>query len=260
MKRTLLILFTLVTSFTGYAQGSGYMGKTFVVSGHFNLSPALINPNSSHKSGLASLNTTKTLEADWAFSRNRSTGLFVQFYNTSVDATDKTLSYNVRQSYDSYYFDTEEIELIGYYGINGINFGANIRFYIGDWIAPLGRYIQLDLFLMTWTVYGVSKFEHPVYSDISSTYIFPEIATEPRYYNTGGAFTVGKQRILFDRITIKYGIRNSLILFYISPINMRDSFGSLDYTEDDFVLRTSKNRLATRWLLDVQFGIGILLF
>lgn len=175
-------MFVLLTSAMAIAQ-PGYRGKKISISYNILVSPALSSHNYNSNIGLTAFNSQNIFSVDYVVSRKKSIGLIYSYSRTA-------LQYFPEELGDESFDDVAPIKIF----TNGL--GLRLRFYKGKpgSIAPLGKYNEIEFHLLKSRVH--------------------EIVNEKDMFNTTKflfIYGIGKQRVVFDRVLLEYGLRFGLV-------------------------------------------------
>lgn len=266
MRYRLIILFLFSTAFIN-AQIAGYMGKRAVIgySNYCMLGLIGPGPNNSGPMDEASftINNVHCLNFEYAYKQRRMICLSGQYLRTGIaydrGAHEKTI-------YGSTYRDYPYSDGVKYGGkftkpalLTSVNIGLGVKFFKTGFIAPVGRYRKLEfLFLFEKVKYDYQHFKKAVDSDPINDTPYTLGAGEYNYKNVAFAYTIGKQRILYDKIVLDYGLR-----FAWSPaLNIISLTGGFDDspTVEVYYRRQANLRIAREQMVNFHIGIGFLAF
>ncbi len=260
MKKSLFYLLVLL-QFNIAAQdlSPGYMGKHAIVSYSNYFFPAFIGPSKdkTYISGYkTTLNSAHCLNLEYILGKNKSIQFSVQRINTGID-----YSYGI----DIYQYDSK-VTAGKPANLKSYNFGLGLKFYGFGKFAPVGVYSKIELLYMHYIVtYNKNAYHYTEAIFYPTTTYIEHIGLgkgEYQYNTVAAAYTLGKQRILFDKLVLDYGIR-----FGVTPDLFRTFFSSLtDETEiddtkiDQVFWRESEFRLLRQQTFNFHLGIGFLAF
>jgi hypothetical protein len=142
--------------------------------------------------------------------------------------------------------------------LRSVNIALGLKTFGSGFIAPVGKYNKFEVVLMFETVtYNKDKFEH-LDPNNSGVFVKENLGKgEYLYKNVSFAYTIGKQRILADKIVIDYGLR----IAYTPAVNIITLAG-FDTVNDieDYYRRESRMRMFRQQLINFHLGIGFLAF
>lgn len=256
----LLIIFLITT--VAYSQTPGYMGKRFALSYGFYFSPAIVGANAQGKtmlgrdnskseSGSFAFNTLHQLGIEYVLKNRVSVGFATTYYRTMYD--------------NSYKLDYNNIPT-GNYDITGMNYALYFKFYRKTALAPYGKYFMIGATLNT-----TKSTYNPAYmkTQIQSPYPFENDFgyTTQKYKMPDLVIGWGKNRILYNRVIIDYGI-NLQLLGTINALYGPESF-DVDFinvgftngiTTSSYIQKTSRLRSREVNKFNVFLKVGVLLF
>jgi|ERR1043165_2584408 hypothetical protein len=235
MKQRLFIFFTLLF-FSCDAQVPGYMGRRLITS-YSNYFMFGADGPTARKSG-SGFNFTHVLGAEYLVKGNKAIGFAAQFVHTGVEY--KYIKYNFK----------ERDPLI----LNNWAFALSLKRYGKNRIAPLGAYIKFEALFSRYTAkYDKDGFKIQDHSNWwQTTYYSVDAGTgEIKFNGIGGAFSIGRQRILFHRLVLDYGARGSIMFPLLHKFNT-DIERSI-YSQSGY-------RFLGHQFINLKVGIGFLAF
>lgn len=238
--KPLILLITLFVSNIALGQISGYQGKRFLFSADGLLSPCLSNPNANGNKGVLYMNFRKSFSLEYVI--NRKTALTFSYinFNSKIEPGEHQVYYNG---------DNYNIE--GLLGLRTSTLALGVKLFTKDWIAPLGSFVKFDFEYMISSLDSFSELTATSY--FNNDPVLEDFDHEKKYYHTGIYMTIGEQRIVFDRIVLKFGIRAGVV--FMAPRSIDQPIDS-----DKYLNYLTKRRLFTSSLLNFQLGVGILLY
>ena len=256
------LLIALLIGSAVQAQTPGYMGKRFALSYGFYFSPAIVGAtangqtmvgrdNSKSESGSFAFNTLHQLGIEYVLKNRVSVGFATTYYKTMYD-----------NSYSLGYGNAPT----GNYDITGINYALYFKFYRKAALAPYGRYFMIGATLNTTkSTYDPAYMKPKMQSSIPFENDFGY--TTQKYKMPDLVIGWGKNRILFDRVIIDYGI-NLQLLGTINALYGPESFdvdfinvGFMDgVTVSSYIHKTSRLRSREVNKFNVFLKVGVLLF
>lgn len=275
MKKTFLFVFVLSTSLT-IAQIPGYMGKRLSLGYSTYVSPRTsvldelsdINIGSGGIASNRAFNMTHCLGADYIISPRISLCLAAQFsktdlfkYGTIFDVTESMGG--SRDYYKIVYRPEDEKDM----ALRGMNISFGFKFFKSRYLNPYGRYRKIELILAQSAVVMDKDGFYYDYSNQWPYYTNKKYELEDRSYNYKSfvvAFTFGKQRILFNKLILDYGVRAGINYNYVfkhaSIIGMLSEGFSDDYTIAGKLKEAANFRLFGAQLFNAHIGLGFLAF
>jgi hypothetical protein len=267
MKRTLLygIILTAVCFTTQAQLGPGYMGKRCAVGYGINFSPAVFGPNGQEASmlqighsegGEMAFNSMHEGFIEYAFKSRTCIGFSGKYFKTTY-ANQAALEYTGNYSGSP----------AGMYTIKGIEYNLYFKFYPKRYVAPWGRYVILGAVFNRFVCFydpsrmNVQSYD---YNTGKTTTISPFGATEQDYVRGDLKFGWGRSRILFNRITLDYGVNFGIFALAGNVITTvlfdgEDGFSS-GLRTSDYIERTSKRRVRQVSSMNVFIKLGVLVF
>lgn len=129
MRYVLIILSSILLSFSAFSQAPGYLGKRFVLGLGTGIK---ISPRDYLEDENFDNITSPEFSIKYVISKSKSLGLRFHYFNSYVN---DIISYRISDEY---------IET-GEYDTRTFGIGIDYRFYKSDFIAPIGSYWQLSL-------------------------------------------------------------------------------------------------------------------
>lgn len=208
MKRYLFLVL-LALSVVLKSQVPGYMGKRFIVSVGsslaLNFKPLYLldNPNSTYLGPVF----TKALNLEYVLSDRRVLCFSFRHLTRKIE--------NEYYSPGSYYHTTN-----GFEKFTLLNYSIGVKRFSKRAIAPLGYYLKWECYYIS----GWMDYKSYLYPESTSySYTWTEYdGGRIKFFGTGGAYSVGKQRIFKDKFVLDYGIRGTvmLVLFDSKSLNV----------------------------------------
>ena len=254
----------LLFSVLAYAQVPGYMGKRMVVGYSNYMSPSLLYPTAnSTESYELGINTTHCINVEYSIKKRTNFCFGVQFFKTGLQREtgfeynqyDPIYGYSYYGTANYYARDKKPMEL----KTTNISFG--FKFFNHGSIAPVGKYQKLEFLLL----FDKVKYDRTAFymgSPIPENKIIGTIGRgEYDFKSFAIALTLGKQRVLFDAITldtgVRFGISPNAVLNFISD----DMFSNYSNSTFENQLKINMNsRILTSQLVNFHIGIGFLAF
>lgn len=236
MKKTILYLL-LLAPVAALAQAPGYMGKKLTVIYNNYFSPALQYPNYQGNQGILYFNSRHSLGVDYVRGRKRTIGLAVQFLRTrkelegAGETTINDYQYFYKVSASGATTETSKVPAQAFVEpgqgditISNRNISLYWKFFGRKYIAPWGNYHRIDLIFMSYKVkenfiesasYTIKDQYYYEASGITvqtpRTVSVPPPMDEKTYNSFMLGYSIGKQRILYDKVIIDYGAQLGLM-------------------------------------------------
>ncbi len=265
MKGKLLIFF-FVLNYTCMSQVSGYMGKRFIIgySNYFMVASQGLTANASSTDNFSGVNTTHCLNLEYVIKNKTNFCVSVQTLKTGV-YTSKTFSgYTVDEFGDNqYYYYSYDPKPFIPMQLQNVNVGLGFKFYKQGMLAPIGKYKKLELLLM---------FSHLTYDRNAFTYYYNSSTglngvggTGDYQFNTFAiTFTMGRSRVLFDKIVLDYGLRLGItpagIFAYLNSDGDFSFKNNGEITFEQSMKQEVNKRLFRDQLINLHIGLSFLAF
>jgi hypothetical protein len=247
--------------------GAGYMGKRCVVGYGVNFSPAVFGPNAQESSLLQIGNSTGGEIAfnsmhegflEFAFKSRTCVGFSAKYYKTSY-ANQEPLDMQVFGSFYGNYINESPP---GMYSIKGLDYSLYFKFYPRRYVAPWGRYIIAGAVFNKYVcTYDPSRMNIK-YNDANTNQVVTLNfgPTEQDYFRGDLRFGWGRSRILFNRVTLDYGVNLEVLALLANVFTKVDDFFYKPFTNMDYIERTSKRRVREVSGINVFVKLGVLVF
>ena len=267
MKIKSIVLFLLLSAFSANAQESGYLGERFVIgySNYFFPGFRGPGPNAADPAGQSSfcLNNVNCLNVEYAYAERRMLCLSTQYLRTGI-AYDNGIHDGV--------FDAASSRDYPYPGgskyggdfskpalLSSLNFGLGIKMFKRGFIAPVGRYKKIEfLFLLETVKYDNTNFRIVDPNNSDETIAYTAGNGIYKYKNVAISYTIGNQRVLFDKLILDYGLRFA----YTPGVNIISYVAETESVGDmSGVYRfASRTRIFREQLINIHIGLGFLAF
>jgi hypothetical protein len=269
MKQRITILL-LTLSVGAIAQVPGYMGKRFSIgySNYFMLSAIGPTANADNADGTVGINTTHCLNLEYAIKRRTNFCFTVQTGKTGMDPGGLlyVTPYNFYNGSSNYTYTYGEHPFKPMQ-IRSVNIGLGFKFFQQGTLAPIGKYKKIEaLWMVNHLTYKSTAFT-TYYGSTSQT---AALGTGDYVYNTiAFTYTMGRSRVLFDKMVLDYGIRFGVMpapvlrvvfagFFYDLPSSSNAYYSSTYY--DDVFKTSVNNRLFRSQLFNFHIGLSFLAF
>ncbi|MCW3104175.1 MAG: hypothetical protein JWO09_2615 [Bacteroidetes bacterium] len=241
--RYTFLSFILLLSVSMLAQSKGYMGKRFIISLSGMYMPAT-EPTARKLDGFK-LNTTHTAGIEFVAGNETSLCASAGYFKTGLGFSQRSYTSN---NYGVFYDGNKDVPIT----ISIRQYSIGIKKFRRGAVAPLGIYLKWELIYQQGTV-DFNKDNFFILTQSSTgvlNHLHPSSGSIP--YNAFGAgFSLGFQRVFYDRMVLDYGIRGSI------TADRNGFFG--DYVEREIVVN-AYNRVAGHQLLNFRIAIGFLAF
>lgn len=256
-----IFIFSFLLSFTlSYSQVAGYMGKRVALgySNYFML--AGLGPT--YESRDVGFNTTHCFNAEVSIKKRTNLCLSFQMMKTGVD-DHQNFEYNTidqfgnSQNYTYRYSSAKPMKLVS----NNVSIG--FKFFGRAYIAPVGKYKKLELLLLlndlTYDKTAFTGTDNSTYGTVPPA---RSIGTGNYNYKTIAiAYTIGRQRVIADRIVLDFGTRIGIVPAGLIPLT-DDLYISLinDQSPENLFKFDTYARQLRFQLINFHIGIGFLAF
>lgn len=232
MSRLLLILSLALLSFVANAQTviPGYQGRKISLVGDFSFFGTFSQPNINWYSGITSFNTRMGAQLNLARSKDTELGL-------SYDYLETRLTVPVQVEFLQSVFLEKEARA----SMQTHIFGLNKRLYLGNYVAPLGHYME----------YGVAL-SHSIIKDVDEDLDLFEFEMKSANFNNAILqLTFGNQNLWFNRLLTNVSVQG-MYVFKSGLINNSTTAISNDLRD------AARKRLRDHVNINVNVGVGIL--
>lgn len=248
MRVFLVIAIVLKSTFSFSQITPGYMGKRFTIgySNYFMVAGIGPSANASSSSGEIGLNTTHCLNLEYTIKNRTNFCLSIQKLKTGMNPSEMYVEYYDGFNYSSF-TATYSVKPYKPMQINSFNIGLGFKFFQSGTLAPIGKYKKVEL-LMLFNHLEYKRNSFLYYDYNSSQSVYGQFGTGDYQFNTVAlSYTMGRSRVLFDRLVFDYGIRFGIVpaavfttLFYeerdnystayVSSIEIKNQFRNDTYT------------------------------
>ncbi|OFY84012.1 MAG: hypothetical protein A3F72_18500 [Bacteroidetes bacterium RIFCSPLOWO2_12_FULL_35_15] len=248
-----IIVFLILVSSTVFAQVPGYMGKRFVIGYENYFFPAFYGPGKNNANPGPSFspgfNTTHCLNIDYTVKQRMNVCFSLQHLRTGIAYKGDDYAYPKESKYSGNFSTPAQLTS------NNIGFGFKV-FRRGN-IAPVGKYQKFEILLFFEKV----KYENNNFTTHEQNYYENVPITlgtgEYTYRNFAITYSLGKQRIFFNKLVMDYGIRAA-----ITPVVIPTGLYTVDNVRDmdDRFKVDSRFRIFRQQLFNFHIGLGFLAF
>ncbi len=262
MKNKFLFL-SLFCSLASLAQTTvpGYLGKRFSIGYSNYMSPALFQPNanSTDPDGGVGFNTVHSIDLEYSIKKRTNFCASVQFYKTGLKTKDYYYSVtdpNSSETYESYviYKSSDHTPIM----LKTTNISLGFKFFRKGFIAPVGKYQRIDFVLMLDKV----AYQRNAFYDDGARVASPIGTGDYDFRSFAFAYTLGRQRVIANKIILDAGIRFAICPNYLLNFIKNDVFGDYeDRLPFETALKSEVNqRLIGAQLINLHIGISFLAF
>jgi len=265
IKYILFLVIGLLLNTITNAQISGYCGKKYIIR-YDNFSHPVITEGFDEDPGNGVfLRARHALSFEATTSRKNIVGLTLQMYsfyagtyNWTSDFSDEFLDLSASSS--SY----DKKTLHGYIPIVGVNAGIYKKYFLNDWIAPLGGYFKFGVLFNYFYVpdtknVSYSTSETNSFSNNFNQYLSKnnlEVSTvslskkESQFYRGTILFGVGSQRVYWNNIIVDIGMEFGL--------GAKAQLTFLNLNKNSEIRQRVEERVFRYHLINFNLGIGYL--
>lgn len=223
----------------------GYMGKKGLLTYNLGFLPGM------DYNYQPTITDAHYLQYTRAFTRNKAFEISYIHYGIKHDIDRYYNAFNYEGSSSSYY---ELTNIYGAYKISGNDLGISLKFYNKNWIAPIGKYHQLGVRLMNYTIT-----DNYTYMKKVNFFGFEEnIKLEPETKNKqslGIVYGYGSSRIVNNKFVIDYGFQYNFIVSTLYPAD--EPYNII--TEDELFRKSSNRRIFYNQMFKLKIGIGLVI-
>lgn len=255
MKQFVSIVFFIISvNYQMIAQVSGYQGKRVIANYSILFFNSLSNPD---EQNITTFNSKHNFSVDYLVDRYTSIGISTELYKTKIPVIKHLIKYNVvvKNSGDTTtknFYPSQNVNLSAY------NIGLFIKFYQQSDFAPIGTYHQASISRIFYKV-DISAGTFDIYDDSYDTIFPPDIPIDDSYGATLISYTLGNQRVYFDRLLLDIGLQTGWVFGgKILELLLSDVDAALD--NNQYIELSSKRRLLGHHFFNIKIGIGFLLY
>lgn len=258
LKYKLLIAFFISLTLTAWSQVPGYMGKRLAIGYSNNFFLAGVGPTASSYD--VGLNSTHSFNLEYTIkNRTNLCGSF-QIFKTGLAMNRTFYGNNYNPSfgtYDSHYYTYAPNPAIPM-ELKSKCVAVGLKFFQRGYLAPVGKYRKFELVIMFSNLsYGDDSF---IYVDGGSL-AYASLGTgEYAFKEFALMYTLGRQRILFNRVVLDYGMQFGFMPAVLPSVLLSDG-NSVYYNSISFetALRQDVNfRLFRHQLCNFHLGLSFL--
>lgn len=262
-KNIILYIVCSIAFFNSHAQVSGYMGKRFSIGYSNYFLPSILGPkvNGTSASDKIGINTTHCVNLDYIIKERTSFCLSLQTQKLGVN---NVRYYNVEyvdpfgtNNYGSYQYNPKPFRFMQ---LKTYSVGLGFKFFASGSLAPIGKYKKVELLLLFSNLtYPKNAFED---TGLNDPYTRTNIGTGDYSFSTFAlTYTMGRSRVLFDRIVLDYGLRfGATPAGFFAFLNSDGDFSSNNLTPEKTFRQDTNMRLFRQQLVNLHIGISFLAF
>ncbi len=267
MKKILFSFFILLVFMPCFAQVSGYLGKRMSIgySNYFFPRIPAISLTSGTVPADKKMNSTHCLDMDYIVAPRVSVCLSGQFSRMGLFSYGNKIYVESRGNSNGNnveYLPDDESNL--YLNTTNISFG--IKIFKERYLNPFGRYRKLELIVMMNKVNADENGFYSVnrdYGSIVTKTPYPLSSDETKSKSIVVAYTMGKQRILFNKLVLDWGVRLGINQSYVfRNIGLLGALGGSNY--DNSIGRKLKEEAIARTVgsqfINLHLGLRFLAF
>lgn len=242
LKKLILIVFVFITAYDADGQVSGYMGKTFEVSYSNKFFLSKLNMNN----GDFPLFSMNNFRLEKTVARNAS---FVVSFDIFTAFVNMEQNYFYSNQYDQsgYLKEFTISNQDNIFSVNSKVIGIHYRIYTQNWLSPVGSYYSFGIYSLT----ANSK------DYLSHTLEAKGVLNKKIFRKQYLAFSYGKKIMLNNTISFHVGINSAISIFSTDSL-LDDDINFEDV--NDYFQYVVKVRLRKMMLINVEVGLGVLLF
>jgi hypothetical protein len=268
IKTFIVVTIIAILTLSAEAQAPGYLGKHFIVNYDIYTFPALRNPNQNGNKGILAYNTRHVISVDWVTGVSQSVGL-------SFHLTKSTFKFkrglNFTYKYNRYGYDDTYTETIYYNDAKGqlsaYAIGLHTNLYFNQFIAPLGTYFKPEILLIR---FNVTYDDNLARQDLANhttnagytMLTYPILPNKNPYTTVAIGATLGTHYIFFNRLIFDVGLQLGWVVGGKKMSEWMDNevINSKKVNEDNYISVSAKSRLMSQYLINMNAGLGILIF
>jgi hypothetical protein len=273
IKIFITITIISITALNAGAQAPGYLGKRFIINYDLYTMLALRNPNENGNSGISSFNSRHVFSVDWVTGLSQSVGMSFHITKSQFDFDEKFdyyLNYN-----DGWGDPRQDVKTLNYGDSKGditaYAVGIHTNLYLNQFIAPLGVYFKPELLFVimnaSFDINQVNKnLEKNTMTANETINIYPKLANESPYYSVALGATIGTHYIFLNRLIFDIGFQLGLMYAENMLSSLKPSSSSIDgssssnVNETNYIKVSAQNRMMNQYFLNINAGLGILIF
>lgn len=250
-KVTLLALF--ISSFIA-AQTPGYMGRHCMIGYSNNFFVSALGANT--KSTEVGINSTHCFNFEYVIKNRTNFCLSFQTLKTGLEPD---------ESYDYSNYGNAEYDPKPYVPmqVRSTNIALGFKFFRKGTFAPVGKYRKIEMMLLL-SKLNYEKNSFTYYDYNSSSTIRTSLGKgEYNFSSFAIAYTFGRQRVLFDRLVLDYGIQVAVfpgIVLNTLGDGLFELGSSTGNIMEYDLQRSTSMRLFTHQLFNFHIGLGFLAF
>lgn len=248
----------------------GYMGKRLVTEYNLTTFSPVAFPNANFNRTILPTNFAHNLKLEYVLTRKISIAAGFEMLNTSIDLSN--MDYiavdldDPQYSTSDYYQRELDVKPDGYAGVRSMNFDFSVNLY--NHLAPWGKYHRLGAKLYLFQIdpqndaFTVDLQEEISYDEFGPLDEFDysdQVPIKDTYGTWGLSYEFGRQRVLFNKITLRYGMKFTGVVGIVNKVASLD-FGGSRYVTESYLGNQAKQRLFFHQLINFSIGIGFLAY
>ncbi len=285
---TLLII--LIFGLNCYSQVPGYMGHRFSVEGNINILPSFVNAARGYNSGYSSadsdnidyytssngsnnyptfsMNFSKSFSVNYSIRKKIDVGLRVNYSNGNYKLIDKSDISNYSNYQQAIAFSIHSQSQLRPYHL--LDYNLNFKFYLGNYIAPVGNYILvgigiIDVRSTTKIKYSKRDYSEYYYEEIQAPTSTKLVDLSEKFIKTSAGFY--RKKFITEKVYINSGFEFNFIFLGLSDQRFYDIGGYSTNIRtkglDDLIDKTYRlnigRHLAIENRYNFKIGLGIIL-
>ena len=223
------------------------------------MSPAI---NRANAAGDYTVHYKHEIEFDRVMNRNTTFGLTFKHYSGLMQRLPVTLPYISNIDPDALLATATQIYPVSVGVIRANNIGFNWKFFQGRKLpAPIGTYHQLGIEAITYTIdvdNSMPATHLPADFDFDRSE-FTEFNLNSRYYLAMVDYTIGTQKVVFNRLVLKAAVQAGYVFSAFKTTQTGSWLTNKDPDPGNYMAWHSSNRIFNMSVFNVKLGIGYIL-
>jgi hypothetical protein len=268
MKKIIISFLIAALSLSSVAQVPGYLGKRFSIGYSNYFSPRMsvlvkgLGLIDDRMSTEHLFNSTHCLDMDYILTTKVSLCLSGQFSKTDLFKVGSQFSMHESGTYYNVQYSPRPKEDMG---LNTVNISLGFKFFKERYLNPFGRYRKLELIILMSMIQMDEKgflYQPSDYKNGTPLTSYMLSSGADKFNSLVLAYTLGKQRIFFDKMILDWGIRFGFNFSYVfSVMNPITAGGGLSDNSIENELRNQGNmRIWGAQTVNAHIGLRFLAF